>query len=41
MSDSNHVDGTQSFIYLAISPSSLTYYGMTNVAAHEYGTTSA
>ena len=37
MADSNHVDGTQSFIYLAISPSSLTYYGMTNVAAHEYG----
>ncbi len=37
LADDNHRDGTQSFIYVALSPTDARYYGMTSIAIHEYG----
>ena len=37
LADDNYRDGTQSFIYVAMSPALKPYYGMTDVAIHEYG----
>lgn len=37
LADDNHRDGTQSFIYVAMTPTYSPYYGMTDVTIHEYG----